>query len=226
MKKTFFIFLAALVSIGASAQSNTYNWLFNAGRTIPDADPSGTALATNLTGMTGIIGNVDVSLNISGGYNGDLYAYLAGPGGGFAVLLNRVGVSNNASAFGYNDAAMNVTLSGLSGSDVHFYQSVSYSLSGGQLTGTWNPDGRNMDPQSSPGLFPTTPQTALLSSFNNVSPNGAWTLFLADFGDGGQGQLVTWGLTISTIPEPGTIALFGLGLLAILRLAPRRKLIR
>ena len=50
------------------------------------------ALTSGLAGTGGIITKLTVSLNISGGYNGDLYAYLAGPNGGFAVHLNRAGI--------------------------------------------------------------------------------------------------------------------------------------
>ena len=105
MKKLFFtivrlpaagIFLCLSTTI-VSAQTN-YNFTFPVNEAVPDGNPSGLALVTNLTGMGGIITNLTVSLDISGGYNGDMYAYLRGPNGGFAVLLNRVGV--NVDSFG------------------------------------------------------------------------------------------------------------------------------
>jgi subtilisin-like proprotein convertase family protein len=194
---------------------------FNNSGVIPDGDPSGLAISTNLTGIAGSINNLTVSLNISGGFNGDLYAYLTGPNGGFAVLLNRVGVSNNASMFGYGDSGLNVTFSDASGNDFHFYQNVpSYDISSGTVL--WQPDGRNIDPQSDPNLFLTTPQTALLNSFQNDNANGTWTLFLADLSSGGQSTLVSWGLDITTVPEPATWALTGLGLAAAALLVRRK----
>ena len=63
----------------ASAQPMTTNgYTFSPNRAVPDGNPTGLALATNLSGMTDFIANVTVSLNISGGFNGDLYAYTLG----------------------------------------------------------------------------------------------------------------------------------------------------
>jgi hypothetical protein len=98
-----------------------------------------------------------VNLNISGGYNGDLYAYLS-YGGVLLPLLIRTGVTGTGSgdAFGYGNTGFNVTLSSTASGaqDVHFYQNYSASYNGsGQLTGAWQPDGRNIDPQSAPSAF-------------------------------------------------------------------------
>ena len=128
---------------------------------VPDNNPSGLAEAFTISGVSGAISNVTVSLDVTGGFNGDLYAYLAGPGG-FAVLLNRSGVSGT-STYGYSDAGFNITLSDASANNIHFYQNV-LNPGGGQLTGTWAPDGESISPLSSPSSFPTTP-TATLSSF-------------------------------------------------------------
>ena len=60
------------------------------GQVIPDNDHSGVAFALNF-GDAGLnISDLKVSLNISGGWNGDLYAYLS-HGSDYTVLLNRVG---------------------------------------------------------------------------------------------------------------------------------------
>src|SRR5262249_55573664 len=135
---------------------------------------------------------------------------------GFAILLDRVGASNNASAFGYGNAGFNVTISDSSANDVHFYQNFSpiYN-SGGQLTGSWMTDGRNIDPMTNaPAAFLTAPQSALLSSMNGVDANGTWTLFLADLSSGGNSTVLSWGLTL-TVPEPTTISLGALGLVLL-----------
>jgi subtilisin-like proprotein convertase family protein len=189
---------------------------------IPDGNPVGISSSTNLTGIAGTITSVTVNLDITGGFNGDLYAYLAGPAGEFAVLLNRVGVASGNS-FGYGDTGFNVTFSDGS-PNIHGYQSGSYSLNGGgQLTGTWGTDGRNIDPQSSPATFDSTTPTANLGSFDGNSANGAWTLFVADLSSGGQGTLVSWGLTVVTVPEPQTWALVAGGAGLLLTLNRRRK---
>jgi subtilisin-like proprotein convertase family protein len=189
---------------------------------VPDADLNGLVLSTNLM-MPGLISSVTVGLDISGGYNGDLYAYLVGPNGGFAVLLNRVGVSNAPSMYGYGDAGMNVTLSDSApNGSIHFYQNV-LNPGGGQLTGLWQPDGENIFPLSPPATFLTAGQTAMLSSFDGTDPNGQWELFLADVSPGSQSTLVEWSLDITTVPEPSILALTGLGLAGVFRMIRRRK---
>ncbi len=226
--KNMFSILARLLPAGAflclwitiaSAQSTTnYNFTFPVNEAVPDGDPSGLAVTTNLTDMGGTITNVTVSLDVSGGYNGDLYVYLRGPNGGFAVLLNRVGVTDG-NAFGYSDTGFDVTFDdSTDNNNIHFYQNYEYQLNGlGQLTGTWSSDGRDIDPQSNPALFNTTLPTALLTSFNGTDPNGTWTLFLADLSSGAQSTVVGWGLNIETVPEPSTCALLGIGILLAAR---------
>ena len=39
-----------------------------------------------------VVLELTVELNISGGYNGDLYAYLVAPNGTLVVLMNQPGV--------------------------------------------------------------------------------------------------------------------------------------
>ena len=212
--------------MGSSAMAGSYNFTFNNGfnngGVVPDGNPTGLTIATNLTGMSGAISSLTLSLNVSGGYNGDLYAYLAGPNGGFAVLLNRVGVSGNASMFGYGDAGLNVTFSDAAANDIHFYQNVgSYDITSGTVL--WQPDGRNIDPQSAPNLFSSTPQTAMLNSFDGNNPNGTWTLFLADLSSGQQSTVGSWSLAINTVPEPSTQELIGLGLGTAMLLIRRRR---
>ncbi len=208
-----------MVWAGAAwAQTSETNFTFSVNQLVPDANRNGLFMTTNLDITGGTISDVTVSLDISGGYNGDLYAFLSGPNGGFAVLLNRVGVSNNASSFGYGNSGFDIVLSDSAANDVHYYQSASYLLNGsGQLTGTWVPDGRAIDPQySAPSLFGSTAPSALLSSFNGTDPNGGWTLFVADLSVGSQSQLVSWSLDIITVPEPSVVALgiMGLAMLA------------
>lgn len=184
---------------------------------IPDGNPNGTTFTTAFSGIQGTITNVTVSLDITGGFNGDLYAFLAGPNGGFSVLLNRVGLTTGNST-GYSDPGFNISITDESANNIHYYQTEG-GTSGVQLTGTWAPDGRYIDPQSSPGVFAATSPTADLSSFNNHSINGTWTLFIADLSGGGQATLVSWGLTVVTVPEPQTWMLMagGIGSLLLLR---------
>ena len=189
--------LAALsLAVGIQAQTVTNMFQQTVNTLIPDANPIGYSSTNIVSGLFGGIQNVEISLNITGGYNGDLYACVSF-GDGFAVLLNRVGKSDS-DPFGYGDAGFNVTFSDSAATDIHLYG----GNGGNQLTGTWQPDGRETDPQL---VVSSDPRTALLGSFNNLDPNGTWTLFVADMATGYQSTLVSWSIEIVTAPEPTTI---------------------
>ncbi len=219
---------AALWAGVAGAQvTNNYSFTVDVNQNVPDANASGLTSVASFIGMVGNISDISVSLNIGNAagdtaFNGDMYAYLAGPNGGYAVLLNRAGVSGTGTPFGYSDTGFNVTFAD-DGNDIHFYQNFSYSLNGsGQLTGTWGADGRAIDPASAPSLFDTTTRTATLDSFTGTDPNGNWTLFLADISVGGQGFLNNWTVNIVTAPEPPAMALLGMGALLLVQWMRRR----
>jgi hypothetical protein len=157
-----------------------------------------------------------------------MYAYLRGPNGGFAVLLNRVGVSSS-NPVGYADSGFDVTFNdSLDYDNIHDYQSnPAYSVNNyGQLTGTWASDGRNIDPESAPSLFDTTTPTATLQSFFGESPDGDWTLFIADLSSGSQSTVVQWGLDVETAPEPsaGWLVMVGAGVLLVAHKRRKRSL--
>jgi subtilisin-like proprotein convertase family protein len=201
----------------------TNSFTFTTGQNIPLASADGLALTYSLADL-GTIDNVTVSLNISGGATGDLYAYLAGPNGGFSVLLNRSGVTTG-NAFGYSDAGFNVTLSDTAANSIQNYQNYGYpaSLVGGQETGTWQPSGLNIDPQSASSLFASTSSTTPLSSFDGTDSGGTWTLFLADLVAGSQAVEGPVTVTLFTeTPEPATLTLAAVGGLAVLMLRNRR----
>ena len=223
MKKT--ILLTGLLAMSLTARATLFSFdLNNVNAGIPDANPVGITSVTNyslgslgLDGTTNTINGVDVRLNISGGYNGDLYGYLMLTDEHnqvvTAVLLNRVGRSGVAD-FGYGNTGFNVTLTA-TGNDIHSYQSFTYGLNGsGQLTNSWQADGRTNSPL---GDFTSTSQTAGLGGLNGLSANGTWTLFLADVAGGDMRTLVSWGVDISVVPEPITWALmiFGAALTAV-----------
>jgi hypothetical protein len=172
-----------------------------------------------VSGAGGSISNVQVTLDITGGFNGDLYAYLVDPQGQMVVLLNRPGVTS-LNPFGYGDAGMNITLDGLASNNIHDYGStLGYNLSGT----TWAADGRNVNPQSAGGLLYGTTTTANLSLFQNTDPNGVWTFFIADLGaGGGSANLNNVVLTIMTAPEPQTWVMLGGGLAVLALLRQRR----
>ena len=153
MKKSIQKMLLCLGAIAPATMSGqtTATTNYTVGVTIPDSSASGIASTTvfassQIYQMT----DVEVSLTIFGGFNGDYYAYLAHDSG-FAVLLNRVG-RDSGSLFGYPDAGLNVFLDDQApDGDIHVYRST-LNPSGGTLTGTWAPDARTADQSRTPAL--------------------------------------------------------------------------
>ena len=220
MKKLHTFLTAALLTTVASAQT-TFTTNVTVNTAVPDNDPSGLASGFSLAGLGGSITNLSVTLNFTGGYNGDLFASLVGSGG-FAVLLNRVGVSGSNSN-GYGDTGMAVTFLTGAAPDIHGYGGGSFSVNGsGQLTGTWGADGRNISPLSAGSAFDLAGRTALLDSFLGGTANGNWGLFIGDYSPGDISTLVSYSVTVTTVPEPGTVALLALG--GITLMIGRRKI--
>ena len=179
----------------------TFNSGFENGGTIPNGNAAGWSDTRTISGLSGTISSISVNFQISGGYNGDLYGYLS-HGGALIPLVNRVGVTSGNS-FGYDGAGFNVTLSDLgAGGDIHFY-------GGGFASGPFEPDGRNIDPASSPGSFDTAPRLTFGSTFGGMDPNGSWTLYFSDMvsDEGSSSTLMSWGMDITAVPEPINIAL-------------------
>ncbi len=205
------LILAFLMGCCLAARAGVYDNTFNSGfansGNILAANLSGWSDSETLNGETGVISSITVNLDISGGFNGSLYGYLTYDGV-LVTLLNRVGV-NSGNPFGYADSGFDITLSSSAANNIHSYQSGSYSINGsGQLTGTWAPDGNTVSPLSSAASFVSNPSGTGLNSFNGLSPDGTWTLFLADVvSGGGQPQILSYGLDITTVPEPVNMAL-------------------
>lgn len=193
--------------------SDTYTTGFQNSGNILDGNVSPWSDTRTVGGITEpSIQSVSVRLQVSGGFNGDLYGYLS-YNGALVPLLNRAGVGTG-NAFGYSNTGLNVKFTDTADNNIHFYQSVSgYSISGGA---PWQPDGRTINPVTSQPSDFNAAGTVTFSAFSGMSPNGEWTLVLADVSKGGgQAQMVSWGLDITAVPEPVNVALgifAGLGL--------------
>ena len=163
-------------------------------------ETTGVFFPFSLSSTNHSITDLFVSLNISGGWNGDLYAYLS-HSNGFAVLLNRVG-RTSTDAFGYDTPGLAVTLVGRAAADIHNYERLSPTYNAnGQLTGTWGSDGRNIDPAL---VLDTTPRNNTLDGFKSQDPNGEWTLYFFDASGGAVSTLKSWTVAVSARNGIGT----------------------
>lgn len=170
---------------------------FTVNQAIPDNSRNGLADAVMVTSSIGAITSLEVTLNITGGWNGDLYAYLVHEPG-FVVLLNRPG-RTASQPWGYGDPGMAATFHDpAANGDVHRYR---VTLSGdpgqplgGPLTNSWAPDGRTANPVT---VVETDVREAFLSSFNGQNANGRWVLFVADLVSADIATLDSWKLKIT-----------------------------
>ena len=188
MKKSILIamvltLLTAVLNAGAS--------LYPIG-SIPDGSPVGVSFTGTYDqaapGAT--VSGLTVDLSISGGYNGNLYAYLVSPNGTMVLLLNQPGATIS-NPFGYAGSGFNVTLSDAAAGSIQ----TTPETAGSTFSGNYQAAGT-------------------LANFNGSVADGNWTLFFADeTAGGGQAILNGWSLNITAVPEPANIALviFGMG---------------
>ncbi len=155
-------------------------------QTIPDGDSNGIASNQTIIADFRTIGSVTVRFSTTGGWNGDLYAYLLHDSGN-AILLNRPG-KTSGNPGGSDNVGFNVSFADSAAADIHTDPAGSAIV-----TGSWQPDGRIADPDI---VLDTSPRTALLSSFNGLDPGGSWTLYVADVASGDSATLTSWGLTM------------------------------
>lgn len=213
---TLTLLLILVLSMGgtslAPAQIITQTFTYSPNAAIPDNSTVGVSDTETIATSIALITNVKLTLNITGNptaYNGDFYAYLTN-GTGFCVLLNRTG-RTASNSYGYADNGFNVTFDDAATSgDIHSYQ-LTLNPAGAALTGSWQPDGRNVNPANS---LDTSPRTAMLGSFTGQNPNGNWTLFVADVSPLGTGTFSGWSLQITgtVVPEPETWTLLAIGI--------------
>lgn len=194
---------------GGSAITLTQSW----SGTLAIPDNSGVGASNTITITAPILDKIEsvtVAIELDGGWNGDLYAYLVHDGT-LAILLNRPG-RTALDDLGSGSTNLIALFDDLAAGDVHML------LPGtGNATGTWQPDGRMIDPLLA---LDTTPRTKMLDGFTNANPNGDWTLFIADQNPGDTATLKSWTLSVTAVPEP-TTAMLG-GMVALLALRRRR----
>lgn len=213
------LLLSLVISFARADVLETFS--FGVSHAVPDNDVSGFSDTRVVSSAITNISSLIVTLNISGGYNGDLYCYLSHDGG-LAVLLNRVG-RTSSSPFGYGDSGFQVRLDdNAPNGDIHAYGSGLSLASGSPLTGTWQVDGRNTSPAL---VLDTSPRNAesLLSQFQQHDASGSWTLFVADLSPGAISMVDSWGLEVVAVPEPSMLfLLLSGGFLIVFSKAKRR----
>jgi hypothetical protein len=199
--------LSVVLKLSALGALYTYDSGFQNGGVVPDGNANGWSDTRAVSGLDSVISHVSVVINVAGGYNGDLYAYLS-HNGILVPLLNRVGTGSGdamQSALGYATAGFNnVTLDdGAMGGSIH----------------------NAANPGSMPAISYTPDGGSLASLIGN--PNGNWTLFFADLANGGGSSpsiVGGWSLEIAAVPEPVNVALgvFGAGFLVVGLVRSRR----
>ena len=204
------LFAATLHAFALSPATYSASW--SGAQIIPDNNASGIAFPFNISAPNpSYISGVTVNLNIAGGWNGDLYAYLS-HGSGFSVLLNRVG-RTALDADGFGASGFNISLADANVTDIH-------DFSGSPVNGGFAPDGRGINPFNT---LDTSPRNAMLGNFTAYDPNGAWTLFFADVAPTAVSTIQSWTVSIEAVPEPSVM---GIGVLGTMAFAVRGAHIR
>jgi subtilisin-like proprotein convertase family protein len=194
------IILGMMMGLGLvafNARATMYDTTFDSGSavgSIPVGNPVGITFSGTVSDVpAGLdVSSLTVTLNVSGGVDGNLYAYLVAPNGTAVTLLDRPG-TGPGNPFGGLGSGLSVTLSDGSPG----IQTAS-ETPGQVLSGTFGAAGT-------------------LGSMGGSVADGSWKLFFADeVNGGGTSTLTSWTLDIEAVPEPVNVALgifAGLGVL-------------
>jgi hypothetical protein len=175
---------------------------------IPDGDLSGLLQSLVHTSNIAVLTHVSLTLNTTGGWNGDLFAYLW-HNGKLVTVVNRPG-KTAAMPDGSSSSGMSVTLDDAAATDLH----AAVAAAGMAVSGNFQPDGRDADPLV---VLDTSPRPDKLADFNGDAGGGQWRLFIADVASGEVATVTSWTVTLTgeQIPEPSAsvLLLSGLALL-------------
>ena len=177
MKQILTIIVATVLSLSCARATLAINQT-GLSVAIPVGNPVGVTISGTVSGLAGTVVSATVGLNISGGYDANLYSYLVSPNGTMVVLLNHPGSAGDP--FGNSGAGMNITLA----------------------------DGGTAITSSSSLATGTYAAAGALSGFTGSAANGTWQLFFADTVNGGGTSVLNgWSLDLTVVPEPVTTAL-------------------
>jgi hypothetical protein len=149
----------------------------------------------NVSGEAGPITNLTVTLHgMSHTFPGHVNMLLVGPGGQ-AIVLMSAAMGNNP----------------MSGLTFTLSDKASYPLPAGSplLAGTFRPADyapNHTDPlYAFPSPASAAPFSTTLGTFDGLSPNGTWSLYISDGASGDSGQISGgWSLAITTVSPPPT----------------------
>lgn len=167
--------------------------------TIADGNPTLVAInSMDLSGFNSTVSAITVTINLSGGCNNGLVAYLVAPNSTRVYLMNQPGVGADPFGIGATGAGMNITLQDGTAANGN----IQNETSSGALSGTYN-------------------AAESLSWFGGAGA-GVWTLYFVDtIAGGGDANLNGWSLNINPVPEPINMALAILGAVFVGTVAAR-----
>jgi subtilisin-like proprotein convertase family protein len=160
----------------------------------------------NVSGVAGTITNVMVTLHgMSHSDPGNLNLLLVSPGGQAVVLMSAaVGI--------YPMTDLTFTLS----DQAYYPLPVSSPLGDGNFQPTDYAPNHTNSLYAFPPPAPAPPFATKLGTFNGLSPDGTWSLYVSDAQAGDSGQIAGgWSLVITTVSPPVTATLTSIQLVNI-----------
>jgi uncharacterized repeat protein (TIGR01451 family) len=166
--------------------------------TIPDHGPgSPYPSIISVSGLTSFVTKATVTVsNLTHTFPQDVNVLLVNPAGASTLLM-----SHNGGAY----AVTNLSLT--------FDDAAPAGLGGNTrlLPGSYRPS--RSGSVHFPGPAPAAPYGATLSTLNNVSPNGVWSLFVFDDSPGDSGVISSgWSLKLATLNPVAPVADLGVGM--------------
>ena len=194
--------LAVLCFAATSAVSFGQVWS-GAGGSIPDASAAAPgSFSSTILGVPSLSSVSAIAiLGLSHTWSGDLVATVTGPSGS-ATLFVRIGrTTANAlgSPFGSSsDFGGNYIFVNSGGGDI-WAAAANSPIPGGSYNASGGLSG------AATGLFP------------GAQAGGNWTLTVEDWASGDTGSFQSWEIRGTAVPEPATMAVLGIGAVALLR---------